>query len=138
MSRVALLTAVAVALAACTRLLASSPDNAAALNDIRAGYSGREVTVEGHVTRLFGTQSGAHGTHERFVIVVGDGRRSETILVSDNLSNAGRVLLHEGDDVIVKGELALDSFGPVIHWTHRDPRMRHEPGFIETGGHRYE
>jgi len=46
--------------------------------------------------------------------------------------------LRRGDDVTGKGVLALDFGGPVIHWTHHDPRFRHDSGFIQAHGRMYE
>jgi Protein of unknown function (DUF3465) len=116
----------------------SRPDNAAALRDIQAGRSGSEVVVQGPVTRLMGAQAGPAGVHERFAVQVSGDGMSRQVLVADNISIAQAAPLHSGDIVTVKGELAFNSAGPVIHWTHRDPRLHHRPGFIEVSGKMYE
>jgi|SRR5579872_4452072 len=116
----------------------TTPDNAAALRAIAAGSSGSEIVVQGPVTRVLPTESGPAGNHERFVVQVRSDGQSVPVLVADNISIAQAAPLHRGDSVIVKGELAFNDIGPVIHWTHRDPRMRHAPGFVEIGSKVYE
>ncbi|MBC5823377.1 MAG: DUF3465 domain-containing protein [Candidatus Eremiobacteraeota bacterium] len=136
----------ALALTACTSAAPDKPDNARALRDIRDGRDGAEVVVEGPVLRVERPSRGPSGVHERFLISLSDpdpaGRVPEphglSVLVADNISIASAVVLHIGDEVVVKGVLALDPAGPVIHWTHRDPRLRHEPGFVEVRGHVYD
>ena len=127
----------AATLAACS-LAPTRPDNAAAIRAIQAGSSGTEVVVTGPVLRVLSAAQGPSGLHERFVITVHDDGNTIPVLVADNISIAQAAPLQPGDDVTVKGELAVDPVGPVIHWTHRDPRFRHQPGFIQVGGKLYE
>jgi hypothetical protein len=114
------------------------PDNAAALAAIAARQAGTEIEVEGKVLRVLPTVWGPSGLHERFILRVTDGRTSLPLFVADNVSIAAAAPLHRGDDVIVRGELDFNDLGPVLHWTHRDPRLRHPLGFVEVGGKVYE
>ncbi|HLW37080.1 MAG TPA: DUF3465 domain-containing protein [Candidatus Eremiobacteraceae bacterium] len=114
------------------------PDNAGALRDIQAGRSGDEVVVSGTVSRVLPTEPGPTGVHERFIVQVRDAGQTMPVLVADNISVAQAAPIRSGDVVVVKGELAFNGIGPVIHWTHRDPRLRHAPGFIQVGGKTYE
>ncbi len=117
---------------------ATRPDNAGALRDIAAGRAGRQVVVEGTVTRVMPTSAGPSGLHERFILLISQPGQRVPVFVADNISIASAAPIRRGDDVIVKGELAFNDSGPVIHWTHRDPRFRHAPGFISVGGKIYE
>lgn len=133
------------AIACCVALLAAGcsvapppPDNARALHEIDAGDSGAELVVSGRVIRVLPEESGPSGIHERFVMLVHSGSRSLALFVADNISVGSAAPIRSGDDVVVKGELAFNEFGPVLHWTHRDPRLRHAPGFVEVAGHMYE
>jgi uncharacterized protein DUF3465 len=131
-----LVVAVAAAIAGCAA--SNAPDNAAALADIRSHRGGEEVVVEGPVTSVFPSQSGESGTHERFVVRVGSGAAAQDVLVADNITVGSAAPVHPGDDVIVKGVLEVDASGPVIHWTHHDPRYRHAGGFVMLDGKKYD
>lgn len=115
-----------------------SADNATALREIAANDSGAELVVQGRVVRVLPESAGPSGEHERFVVHVTSGTSSLDLFVADNISIAAAAPLRLGDEVVVKGELAFNDLGPVLHWTHRDPRLRHQPGFVEVGGHVYE
>ena len=137
LSRRAAALLAAVVISGCA-LNGGNADNAGALADIAHGRSGDEVIVEGAIIRVLGTEDGVDGAHERFVIAVKSGSDERDVLVADNISIARAAPIKVGDDVTVKGELALDPSGPVIHWTHHDPRGRHVSGFIRDRGVIYE
>lgn len=46
--------------------------------------------------------------------------------------------LQAGDFVRIHGEYIWNNRGGVIHWTHHDPGGRHEPGWIDYNGQRYQ
>jgi hypothetical protein len=128
----------ALAIAACSAG-SDQPDNMAAVQDVQQHRSGQEVTVQGTVAQLLPPNTSATGRHERFVIDVHTGSGDEQlILVAHNIDIAPEVPLKEGDEVVVHGDLEIDSTGPVIHWTHHDPSGRHPPGFIKVNGQTYE
>lgn len=127
----------AAALTGCT-LGGVKADNAGALDAISQGRSGSEVTVEGAVVRVLATSSGTQGAHEQFVVAVKSGSAEKDVLVADNITIGRAAPIRRGDDVIVRGELAIDPAGPVIHWTHHDPRGRHESGFVRVNGELYD
>ncbi len=114
------------------------PDNQRALADIAAHRYGTEEVVSGTVLRVLPNSPGPSGLHERFVVDVRAGNADVPLYVTDNISVGQEAPLHAGLLVTVKGELAFNDLGPLLHWTHRDPSMRHPPGFVEVGGHVYE
>jgi Protein of unknown function (DUF3465) len=127
-----------LAVAACSAA-SDKPDNLAALNDIRTHTTAQEVVVEGTVESVLPNAVSSTGTHELFVINMSTGEgEQQLILVAHNVSIAPAAPVKVGDDVVIKGELDLDRTGPVMHWTHHDPRLRHQPGFIRLGGATYE
>ena len=134
--KLALGLVVATLLAACS--LVPRPDNAAALAEIARHDDGAEIVIQGPVLRVFPASSGPSGVHERFVVQVTSASASVPLFVADNISIAAAPPLHVGDVIMVKGELAFNDMGPVLHWTHRDPRFRHQPGFVEVDGRIYE
>ncbi len=74
--------------------------------------------------------------HQRFIVEVAP---SHTLLVSHNIDLAPRVAgLQAGDWVSFRGEYVWNNKGGIIHWTHHDPRGRHEGGWIEHDGNVYK
>jgi hypothetical protein len=93
-----------------------------------------EVTVRGTVTALLAdSPDRGDGVHQRFDLEV-DGTRVE---VDHNLGLAGRVPVATGSVVVLRGQFEPDPGRPVIHYTHH-ATGRHEGGWIELGGTRYE
>ena len=134
---IALLAALCCATAACSIAMPQS-DNARALADIASRHAGNEEVVEGTVIRVLPNSHGPSGLHERFIVDVHGAGASIPLYITDNISVAAAAPLRRGDHVVVKGELAFNDYGPLLHWTHRDPRMRHAPGFVEVDGRIYE
>lgn len=74
--------------------------------------------------------------HQRFILELSDGR---TILVVHNIDVAPRIdALYEGAPVAVFGEYEWNELGGLVHWTHFDPKLEHEGGWIEFKGKRYQ
>ena len=99
----------------------------------RARRSNLEVEAGGRVTRVLpDDREGAR--HERFIVRLG----TVSVLVAHNLDLAPRVPLAAGDSVELRGEYEWTAKGGVIHWTHRDPDGRHQPGWIRHRGRLYQ
>ncbi len=76
-----------------------------------------------------------HAEHEAFNVRSDDGVALEVV---DNVRLGQAVPVQLGDRIVVQGELIPDTrHGPLVHWTHHDPRGRHTDGFIEWNGQRY-
>lgn len=74
--------------------------------------------------------------HQKMIVKLASG---QTILVAHNIDLAPRLnSLREGDMLAFKGEYEWNERGGVVHWTHHDPRGRHEGGWLELNGKRYE
>lgn len=108
--------------------------NAALQAAALAHTSGIEVDANGRVTRLL-PDDNEGARHQRFIVRVAD---NLTILVAHNQDLAPRVPVRQGDSVAVRGEYVWNDRGGLIHWTHHDPAHRHQPGWIEYRGRRYE
>ena len=96
-----------------------------------------EVQWSGTVTSVptFFRGSRTRAIHEQFDVRRDDGA---TFRVIDNVDIAPRVPVVPGDRITVHGELVHDAHRrPIVHWTHHDPRGRHESGWIERAGQRY-
>ena len=95
------------------------------------GSSAVEVTASGTVARLLGTYQTRTGTHEGFLLST----NALTVRIENNTTITGPVPLTKGEAVLLQGQYECND--GVIHWTHRDPRMRHIGGFIQAGGKTY-
>lgn len=105
-----------------------------AFDSALAGARPAEVTVRGTVTGLLAdSPDRGDGVHQRFVVEV-DGAGVE---VDHNLGLAPRVPVARGSVVVLHGQFEPDPGRPVIHYTHH-ATGRHEGGWIELGGARYE
>jgi hypothetical protein len=114
-----------------------SPDDRAVCAAYSAGRSHVEVVADGTVTRVLGVAPGRVSPHEGFLLKLASGC-SVVVRVEANTDFTGSFPLATGQHVSVKGEYEYYPLGGVLHWTHRDPRGRHEGGYIETSGHLYE
>jgi len=92
------------------------------------------LEVEATVDRILADDEEGR-RHQRFIIALPGGR---TVLVAHNIDLAPRVPLAAGDAVTVRGEYEWNEKGGVLHWTHHDPDGRHDPGWIEHAGRRYQ
>lgn len=102
-----------------------------------AQQSRQEVTVTGTIVRILGTRVGPSGTHEGFLLKF-ERDCPLTVRIETNTDLTGPVPLRVGEEVTLKGEYEYYPIGGVIHWTHHDPRGRHEGGYVEAEGKIYQ
>lgn len=102
---------------------------------IREQRSNEIVTVTATVKRVLPDDNDG-SRHQRFLLQLPSGN---TVLVAHNIDLAPRVAgLAAGDTVTVRGEFEWNERGGVLHWTHHDPAGRHQGGWIELRGQRFE
>jgi Protein of unknown function (DUF3465) len=114
-----------------------TPNDRAVCDAYAATRSHVEVVVDGTVTGLLGVAPGRVSPHEGFLLRLASGC-DLVVRVEANTDFTGPIALARGERVSLKGEYEYYPRGGVVHWTHRDPRGRHEGGYIEAGGHLYE
>ena len=129
--------ALACALMTTSCATTQSPDDAAVCSAYSATRSHVEVVADGTLTRILGTQPGRVSPHEGFLLSLGSGCKL-VVRVEANTDFTGQIPLSRGQHVLVKGEYEYYPLGGVIHWTHRDPRGRHQGGYIDAGGRIYD
>lgn len=113
----------------------SAAGDAAIAEAFRQQRSDVAVSGEGVVTRVLADDHDG-SPHQRFLLALGNG---QTVLVAHNIELAPRIAgLHEGDRVAFAGEYAWNAKGGVVHWTHRDPRGGHPPGWLRHVGRLYQ
>lgn len=111
---------------------ADSTGNEALDRAIGERRSNEWVEVSGTVVKLL--PDDRKGTrHQRFLLLLADGT---TVLVAHNLEIAERAPLREGQEARLRGEYEWNEKGGVLHWTHHDPKGRHQGGWIEVNGQR--
>lgn len=79
--------------------------------------------------------------HQKFLVRLTGvtGAQNMTLLIAHNIDLAPRInRLTEGGDISFYGEYEFNPKGGVVHWTHRDPAARHQDGWIEVEGQRYQ
>jgi hypothetical protein len=74
--------------------------------------------------------------HQRFIIRLAGS--TQTVLVDNNVTIGQRAPVVQGSDVSVHGEYVWNDQGGLIHFTHHDPSLTHEGGWIELSGVRYQ
>lgn len=122
----------------------SAPAEVAALTSARPdpareafeqGARDRMMRVEGRVERILADDRDG-SPHQRFIIRTVSGI---SLLIAHNLDLAPRLDgLAQGDTVVAYGEYEWNDRGGVLHWTHDDPAGRHEAGYIEWRGRRFQ
>ncbi len=74
--------------------------------------------------------------HQKFLLKISD---NITILIAHNIDLAPRVDdIQEGGVIEFKGEYIYTPKGGTVHWTHKDPRGNHQPGYLKHNGKTYE
>lgn len=98
------------------------------LNDIQVQGEGRLIKV------LPDDNDGSK--HQRFILKTPE---EITILIAHNIDLAKRVTnLTIGDTIYFSGEYVWNEKGGIVHWTHHDPRGRHEAGWLKHNGVTYQ
>jgi Protein of unknown function (DUF3465) len=94
----------------------------------------REITVEARVKKLLATDTEGL-PHQKFLIELSNGT---TILIAHDLKMAPAVPIQAGDVLKIHGEYIWNARGGLIHWTHHSDTPRHESGWIDFNGARYQ
>jgi len=101
----------------------------------RAQVSSRIVEAEGTVVHVLPVDNSG-SRHQNFLLELSNGI---TLKISHNIDLAPELPgLRKGDTVRFHGEYEHNEKGGVVHWTHRDPAGRHEHGWLEHAGKRYQ
>ncbi|MBX9685990.1 MAG: DUF3465 domain-containing protein [Candidatus Obscuribacterales bacterium] len=73
--------------------------------------------------------------HQLFLLELQNG---STVKIAHDTKYAPHIPLSPGDVVTVKGEYIWNKKGGVVHWTHHSDTPKHEGGYIDFNGRRYE
>ena len=77
--------------------------------------------------------------HQKILIELTDVTPKQTLLLVHNIDLAPRVAdVAKGTPTSFYGEYIYNDKGGLVHWTHHDPAARHQGGWIDSNGVRYE
>lgn len=77
--------------------------------------------------------------HQKILIELTDVSPKQTLLLVHNIDLAPRVAdVMKGTSISFYGEYIYNDKGGLVHWTHHDPAARHQGGWIDSNGKRYE
>jgi hypothetical protein len=93
-----------------------------------------EITVTAPVKKLLPDDTRGL-PHQKFLIELHNGT---TILIAHDTKMAPHVPLSVGDTPTIHGEYIWNQKGGLIHWTHHTDTPRHEGGWIDFNGARYQ
>ncbi|MDP3509818.1 MAG: DUF3465 domain-containing protein [Candidatus Melainabacteria bacterium] len=93
-----------------------------------------ELTVTAPIKKLL-REEDYREPHQRFLLILSNGT---TVLVANDLQYGTYAPVQEGNVVRIHGEYIWNERGGVLHWTHKSDEPRHESGYIDFNGMRYQ
>ncbi len=116
----------------------TSCQNNVIVNAYKQGKSDTQVKGCAVVIKVLPDDTKGH-KHQKMIVKLTDVSPKRTVLIAHNIDLAPRVKdLRKGDKISFYGEYEYNDRGGVVHWTHHDPAGRHQGGWIEKNGKRYE
>jgi hypothetical protein len=118
--------------------LLSNVSNASNI-DVNKAYQSKksDIQVQGIGKVLKILKDDTKGSrHQKFLLKLPS---NLTILVAHNIDLSRRVAdINVGDTIEFYGEYEWNNKGGVLHWTHHDPRKKHEAGWLKHNGIIYQ
>ncbi len=116
----------------------TSCQNKVIVNAYKQGKSDTQVKGCAVVIKVLPDDLKGH-KHQKMIVKLTDVSPKRTVLIAHNIDLAPRVKdLKKGDKISFYGEYEYNDRGGVVHWTHHDPAGRHQDGWIEKNGKRYQ
>jgi hypothetical protein len=108
------------------------------ISAFKAQQSDRQVKGCGTVIKVLPDDN--EGSRHQKILVELDGvSPKQTLLLVHNIDLAPRVAeVSRGTSLSFYGEYIYNDKGGLVHWTHHDPAARHQGGWIDSHGVRYQ
>lgn len=115
--------------------LSNSVSNPELLRAYNSRIAKVQIKGQGTIIKLLKDDlDGSH--HQRILLKVNP---NQTLLIAHNIDLAPRIEnLRVGDILEFYGEYVWNNKGGVLHWTHHDPRGRHQGGWLKYQGKIYQ
>ena len=110
------------------------------IDAFKAQRSDMQVKGCGRVIKLLADDMEG-SRHQKFLVALTgeQAAKPHTVLIAHNIDLAPQVeTLKQGSEVSFYGEYEYNAKGGVVHWTHHDPAARHQDGWLEFEGQRYQ
>ena len=115
-----------------------SCDNVTVIQAFKAQQSERQVQGCGTIIKAL-PDDNKGSRHQKILIELDGIRPRQSILLVHNIDLAPRVAkVTKGTALKFYGEYVYNDKGGLVHWTHHDPAARHQGGWIESSGVRYQ
>ena len=117
---------------------ANNCQNTTIIKAFNAKQSDRQIKGCGTIIKALADDN--EGSRHQKILIKLDGISPEhTILLVHNIDIAPRVAnVTQGGALSFYGEYVYNAKGGLVHWTHHDPTARHQGGWIESNGIRYQ
>ena len=117
---------------------AKSCQNDTVVKAFRAKQSNRQVQGCGTIIKALADDNEG-SRHQKILIELDGVSPKQTLLLVHNIDLAPRVAnVSPSTAVSFYGEYVYNDKGGLVHWTHHDPAARHQGGWIESNGVRYQ
>lgn len=112
--------------------------NETVVNAFKAQQSDRQVKGCGIIIKAL-PDDNEGSRHQKILVALEGVSPQQTVLLVHNIDLAPRVAdVSKGTSLSFYGEYVYNSKGGLVHWTHHDPAARHQGGWIDSNGVRYQ
>lgn len=108
---------------------AAAPGGGGPVAEARAARTESRIVEDRGVVKKLLPDDREGARHQKLLVEAGGG----TVLLVHNIDLAPRIETKPGEAISFRGEYIWNEQGGLVHWTHHDPRGRHEGGWVKVG-----
>ncbi|MEC5210032.1 hypothetical protein RCH20_001090 [Psychrobacter sp. PL15] len=118
--------------------VATACQNETLVKAFKAQQSDRQVKGCGTIIKTLPDDNDG-SRHQKILVELEGVSPKQTVLLVHNIDLAPRVAeVSKGTSLSFYGEYVYNNKGGLVHWTHHDPAARHQGGWIDSNGVRYQ